>query len=559
MSKITFFPLGGMDENEKACYVLEVDGSYYLINLGISVPVYKTLGIKKVIPYMEWVKKNEKNIKGIFIGNASHRNIGAIQYCYNYIKNIPIYTSKLGEVILKAHFNKKSMIKYPDFKSLQIRVINPLKPLNLDKISVTPFRVTTSLPDTYGFIISTGEENIIYIDEFIISNNGANGAFVNDINKLPLLTYKQNNMLLINNIGNVDKYSGFTSPNYKTKSFYKELLTRTNDKRLIVACYYHDVHTFLTLAQIAKERQIPFIIYNPIFINVFNEIVNNKYFDSTNLPILPINKINQIEKGIVVVSSTPDRLFNKLLSISNNEDNILTLKKTDTVVLGFKIESGFEKAQAEILDAFAQIDINVTTIPKTVLSMEASEEDHKYLVSLIKPKYIIPTLGLYYQMMKYSNSLKDIGYKPENVITMYNGEIANFNNSVYSPGKKRTDIHEMYVGSQGILSEGDNIFQERKIMSESGIVFCVMKYDEKNQIFTKDNFELIPYAVLPDEKEAENFFEKLKENTINLANDSIKSVKKFDSKELKTVIKKFISKQIDKTYEKSPIVIVSIC
>ncbi|MDE7099959.1 MAG: hypothetical protein K2N99_01900, partial [Malacoplasma sp.] len=89
MSKITFFSLGGMDENEKSCYVLEIEGDYYLINLGISVPVYKVLGIKKIIPYMEWVKKNERNIKGIFIGNASHRNIGAIQYCYNYIKNIP--------------------------------------------------------------------------------------------------------------------------------------------------------------------------------------------------------------------------------------------------------------------------------------------------------------------------------------------------------------------------------------------------------------------------------------------------------------------------------------
>lgn len=558
MSKITFFSLGGMDENEKSCYVLEIEGDYYLINLGISVPVYKVLGIKKIIPYMEWVKKNEKNIKGIFIGNASHRNIGAIQYCYNYIKNIPIFTSKLGAVILKAHFNKKSMQKYSDFKSLQIKVVDPLKPFSLGKIKVTPFRVATALPDTYGFIISTSEENIIYIDEFIITN-GNSKAFVSDINKLPLLTYKQKNLLLINNVGNVDKFNGFTSPNYKTKSFYQDLLTRGNGKRLIVACYYHDVHTFLTLAQIAKERQIPFIIYNPVFISMFNEITNNKYFDSTNLLLLPINKINEIEKGIVVVSSTPDRLFNKLLSISNDEDDILTLKKSDTVVLGFKVESGFEKAQAELLDAFAQININVIPLPKTILSMEASEEDHKFLVSLVKPDYIIPTLGMYYQMVKYANNLKEIGFKPENVITMYNGDVANFNKGYYIPGKKRVDIHDMYIGSQGLLSEGSNIFQERRIMSESGIIFCNLKYLEKNSLFDKDNFEFLPYAVIPDGFETKAFFEKLKEDVYILANNTIKDAKKFDSKEIKTILKKYISKQVDKFYEKNPIVIVSIC
>lgn len=558
MSKITFFPLGGMDENEKACYVLEIDGDFYLINLGISVPVYKVLGIKKIIPYMEWVKKNEKNIKGIFIGNASHRNIGAIQYCYNYIKNIPIFTSKLGAVILKAHFNKKSMQKFADFKPLQIKTIDSLKPISIGKIKVTPFRVTSSIPDTYGFIISTGEENIIYIDEFIV-NTGNNNAFISDINKLSLLTYKQNNLVLINNVGNVDKNSGFTAPNHKTKAFYQDLLTRKNNGRIIVACYYHDVHTILTLAQIAKERQIPFVIYNPVFISMFNEIVNNKYFDSSNLPMLPINKINKIEKGIVVVSSTPDRLLSKLLSISNDEDDILTLKKSDTVVLGFKVESGFEKAQAEILDAYAQIHIDITTIPRTILSMEASEEDHKFLVSLIKPKYIIPTLGMYYQVVKYKSVLKEIGFNPDNVIAMSNGDTANFNKGTYIPSKKRVDIHEMYVGSQGILSEGENIFQERRIMSESGIVFCSLKLNEKTNAFDNENFDLLPYAVIPEEKETNGFFQKLGEDVFNLVNSTIKDAKTFDSKELKTIIKKYIAKQIDKHYEKNPVIIVSIC
>lgn len=557
MSKINFFPLGGMDENEKACYVLEVDGDCYLINLGISIPPISTLGIKKSIPYMEWVKKNERNIKGIFIGNSSYKNVGSIQYCYDYIKNIPIFTSKLGSVILEAHFNKKSMQKYNNFTPLKIKVLESLKTYNLGKIKVTPFKVTSCMPDTFGFVISTGSENIIYIDEFIVYNN-FNSTFSNDLNKLPLITYNQKNLLLISNVGNSSRNSGFTSPSFKSKNFFVDLLARKNVKRLVVACHYHDIYNFLILAQIAKEKQLPFVIYNPVFINVFNEIVKHKYFDSSNLLVTPIHKINEIEKGIVVISTTRDRLYSKLFSIANNEDDILILKKSDTVVLGFRTEIGFEKMVAELLDAYSKLDIEAMTLPKSIQTMEASEDDHKYLVNLLKPKYVIPTLGKYYQFVKYANSLKEIGYSYDNVIKLYNGEIASFDNFNLVSSNKRMDIHEMYIGNQGLLTEGENIFKERQVMSESGIVFFSFCLNEDEKSFNSEKYELIQYAVTVDNESTKKQFNTIALDALNLANTTIQEMKKLDSKEIKNIVKKYISKQIDKQFEKNPIVIVMI-
>ena len=117
----------------------------------------------------------------------------------------------------------------------------------------------------------------------------------------------------------------------------------------------------------------------------------------------------------------------------------------------------------------------------------------------------------------------------------------------------------MYVGSQGILSEGENIFQERRIMSESGIIFCTLKYNDKDKAFDSKNFELLPYAVLPEEPATKVFFDKLKDDVFALASSTIKEAKTFDAKEMKIVIKKYIAKQVDKNFEKNPVIIVSIC
>jgi ribonuclease J len=50
MSRIEFFALGGLDEKNKQCYALSVDGDIVIINAGISIPPNASLGIKKIIP-----------------------------------------------------------------------------------------------------------------------------------------------------------------------------------------------------------------------------------------------------------------------------------------------------------------------------------------------------------------------------------------------------------------------------------------------------------------------------------------------------------------------------
>ena len=556
MSKINFFSLGGMDENEKSCYVLEVDNSYYIFNLGITIPVFSKLGIKKIIPYVDWIEENSKLIKGIFIGTASFRNIGAFQYIYDKIKNIPIFTSKIGAIVLKSYLNKRSMQKYQIFTDLNIKILKPLKTVLIGNVFFTPFRVVTRMPDSYGFVIGTKDGNIIYIDEFMI-NSDRNNAFINDLTKINYIT-KGKNLLLINNVGNVAKNGGFTSPNHKSKFFYNDILNRCKNRRILISCFDTDIHTFLVLAQLAKEKQIPFIIYNPIFMNVFNSISNEGIFNNKNLLMLPIHKINEIKNGIVLISSTPVNLFNKLISISKDEDDILKLKNTDKVVLGFKISSGFEKIEAEILDRFAKLNIDIQTIPKTILKMEASCEDHKFLVNELSPKYIIPTLGMYSEVIKYSNCLKEIGYDPKNIITLYNGEIFSMINGNSVKQTKKVDVHEVYVGSQGILNEGVNILQERHVMSENGIVFYLIEFNESKKQFDDRYVSLRQYGVISEEKENLNWINELANEALTFANSNVSSEKKVDFKELKQNIKKFIAKQIEKTFSKTPIVVVSI-
>lgn len=558
MSDITFFPLGGMDENDKPCYVLTVDDNHFLINIGVSLTVFDHLGIKKVLPYLEWVKKNHQNIKGILIGNANYTNIGGILYCYNWIKNIPIYTSKINAEIITSLFTKR-VIEQNDMvcEGFNFKLLIPLKTVHInDKIKIIPFRVTTAIPDSLGFVIKVEQENIIYLDDFVVYNDAY--GFVNDISKLPFLTFPNTNTLLIVNVGNVTKNKGFSFPHFYRYDFYKNLLLKNSTKRLLVVCNYCDLYSLITLAQLAQQKQLPFVVYNPLFMPVFNLLLNNRNFNLNKLLLLSLNKINEIEKGIVLISTIPERLFAKLLSIGRDEDDILGLKKSDTVVLGFKTDVGFEKNESMILDHFANLELEVYPLPKEIINLEASQEDHRYLVNLLKPKYIIPTMGLYYQMIEYTHCLSKINFNPNRVICMYNGEVAKFHNQQMQAKIKSTDIYPVFVGIHGIMHDDENILREREIMGANGIIFCVFKLNTAQNFFDKRFYEIIPYGVTFENQTSMKVFNDIKQDIFDFVSGLLTTEKSYNLKSIKDMIRKRIAKKIEKTLFKNPLIIVSI-
>ncbi len=95
---IKFFALGGMDEKSKNCYILEVEGSIYIFNVGVKRPDVKQVGIKYLVADFKYLVENKKRIKGIFIGVPTFDNYAGLEYLLTQLNvNVPVYTNVIGE------------------------------------------------------------------------------------------------------------------------------------------------------------------------------------------------------------------------------------------------------------------------------------------------------------------------------------------------------------------------------------------------------------------------------------------------------------------------------
>ena len=101
MSKIKIFSLGGLNENGKNMYVVNVDKDIFVFDAGLKYDNDLNLGIDYIIPNFDYLIKNKKRIKGIFLSHGHEGNMGAVPDILEKIPEVPVYGTKLTLDIVK--------------------------------------------------------------------------------------------------------------------------------------------------------------------------------------------------------------------------------------------------------------------------------------------------------------------------------------------------------------------------------------------------------------------------------------------------------------------------
>ena len=100
MSKIKLFSLGGLNEVGKNIYCIDVDKDLFIFDCGLKYANENLYGIDYIIPDFEYLVKNKKRIKGVFLTHGHYENIGAVSDLLKEIPNLKVYATKFTKYIL---------------------------------------------------------------------------------------------------------------------------------------------------------------------------------------------------------------------------------------------------------------------------------------------------------------------------------------------------------------------------------------------------------------------------------------------------------------------------
>ena len=103
MSKIKIFALGGLNENGKNMYVVNVDEDIFVFDAGLEYDNDLNLGIDYIIPNIDYLVKNRGKVKGIFVSHGHEGNCGGVPDVLLSLPEVPIYGTKLTLEIIKRN------------------------------------------------------------------------------------------------------------------------------------------------------------------------------------------------------------------------------------------------------------------------------------------------------------------------------------------------------------------------------------------------------------------------------------------------------------------------
>ena len=542
MSKIKIFSLGGLNENGKNMYVIEIDKNIFVIDAGLKYADEHMLGIDYIIPNIEYLKENKKRVKGIFLTHGHYENSGAVADLIKDLAGIPIYGSKFTIDLLKKELE---IDKVPTDSLVEIQ---PYKTLNVGKIKIFPVGLSHSMPDNLGYAIYTKDGVIFYASDFVFDAL-MRGHYQTDIGKLAYIG-KQGVLCLLTESMYAER-KGYTAPNHRIANLIRETLGKANGRIIFNVLDSHLYRIQELFNEVSKtDRKI--VIMGKRLQNIVEYATQNKYLFIDKNCIGDLSNIND-ENVVILNSNERERPYSTINKIANGYDKFIKLQQSDTVFLATPVYEGREKTFYKLLDDISKLDVNVVTLSKNHLSHHASSEDLMMMIDLMKPKYYFPIKGEYRFQVANANLAEKVGIRSENIILKENGYVASFvNGKLVSNDFSKMPSGDVSIDGDSSDDIGEIVLRDREMLSENGIVIISATLSKKEKellagpeiltrgfIYVKDSTELI---------------DAMKEKCEAIIRDNIHD-NYVDYSKIKTVIRDELSKYLSSQTGNKPMII----
>ena len=375
MSKIKIFSLGGLNENGKNMYVVDVDDNIFIFDAGLKYGNDKMLGIDYILPDYSYVKENKDKIKGIFLTHGHDSNMGAVADILYDIPDLAIYATKFTMEILKDDLEENNI------KATNLKEIRPHSKLTFGNLAVFPISVTHSIPDSVCYVLYTPDGAIVYTGDFVFDSTMVK-SYKTDIGKLAYVG-KQGVLCLLSE-SMYAEHPGHTSPNNRVSGFIREVFTK-NDNRIIATIMTAHIYRVQEILNEVSKTKRKVVIMGKNLQKLINKSIDLGYIEFDKNRIGDLSNLND-KDCVVLISDEKERPFMNLERIIRGFDKYIKLKETDTIFITEPSYEGIERRLALIMDEIAKINVNVVSLSaKKHLLHHASREDLMLMINLMNP------------------------------------------------------------------------------------------------------------------------------------------------------------------------------
>lgn len=467
MAEINVFSLGGLQEDGKNLYCVEINQRIYILDAGIKYPTAELYGVDMIMNDITYVIENKNRVVGIFLTHGHDDHIGGVYYILKEF-HVPVYASKFTMSVLLDRLKEEN---YP-IEENKFITVNAKSLLHFKDVDIRFFDVAHNIPDCLGIAIKTPDGYIIYTGNYNFDQNSKIN-YAQMYRELAIFAKEGVLALMTDCLGTTNDQNRGTILEFKLR--IRNILTHANH-RVIFTLFSSDILRIQQIIDIAIEENKKVAILGRKTQRLVNQAMllgylklPNEYL--ANLKYIDEKTTNEDDNLVVLVTGERHEPYFMLQRMAKHIDRLIHLNEKDTIVILTNPYLGTEKMAARTLDVIYRVTTNVKEFNSNLLPFSsANREEIKQMINILLPKYILPVIGEYRHQYSLLSVANCVGYKDEQVILLDNGDIATFLDGTYRGITGDVPVGEVMIDGKAFKDVGDVVMRDRELLAQDGVL-----------------------------------------------------------------------------------------
>ena len=324
--------------------------------------------------------------------------------------------------------------------------IRPQDNITLGAFNIEFIHVNHSIPDAVGLAIRCPAGVIIQTGDFKIDTTPVDGDMI-DLARFAEYG-KKGVLALLSDSTNAER-PGYTMSERKVGESFEQLFRKAHNKRIVVATFASNIHRVQQIIDVAQSRGRKVAVTG-----------------------------RSLENLVIITTGSQGEPMSALTRIAFGEHRKVNIGPNDYVIISATPIPGNEKMVGNVVNELMKHNVEVIyeKMYEVHVSGHACQEELKLMMGIVKPQYFIPVHGEQKHLQKHAGLAMSMGYDMKHIYLGNIGEKISLSKTEIKQ-IETVPAGEVYVDGLGVGDVGNIVLNDRKHLSQDGIIIVVATLD----------------------------------------------------------------------------------
>jgi len=472
---VHIIPLGGLGEVGKNMTVLKTERGLVVIDAGLAFPRDEHLGVDLVLPDFSYLADRARDIHAVVLTHAHEDHVGALPYLLREVGVPRVLGTRLTLGLVQSKLDEHGLSQ-----STELQEVRP----EGGAVSVGPFqlefvRMAHSVPDNVAVMIETEGLRLLHTSDYKLDHTPVDGLKT-DVGKLAEIGNRGVDLLLGDST-NAER-PGVTGSERLVGEAFRQIIPLRRG-RVLVASFASNVHRMQQAIDVALEVGRKVAVVGRSMRKNLNIARNLGYIDVPEEALIKPDDLDSYapHEVLILCTGSQGEPLSALTRIAYHDHPTVRVERGDTVIISAKPVPGNELRVHDTINGLARAGAEVLhqEIAPVHVSGHANQEEIRTILSLVRPKAVMPMHGEYRMLAAHARMAGEAGVPANAIVMAENGSIVEL--SSRGVGVVGTaDAGITFVDGLGVGDIGDVALRDRRRLSEDGVLIVVATLTSQN-------------------------------------------------------------------------------